>query len=552
MDINERGDGYLDDVLAEKIKKGENIEKLTIEKVKPLYLGNFRKLMLKAQEEKDIIRDPIHGYIVTYPWETTIIDTPEFQRLRSIKQTPGTSYVYPGANHTRFEHSLGVLQLMGELINVIRQKYSEEYLEDLLEVDKPELEFELSKVRMGALLHDIGHCPFSHAFEDFIREVKMQTGESEFIDHEDISQELIVKLLNKLNENTDQIENKISKEFYENLTDMDINHISRYAVGRPGNPKNPFYAVIGNTIDIDKLDWLLRDAYKTGAEEYGKIDAKRILLSMNILELTEDEIEELKHHETTFNYKGDGDNPRIGIDESAVTTLHSLLISKFKMFQNVYYHRTTRAVERTLIEMLKELYRNSDSNSLLKKLVSCKDCNDIKDILIDDYLEEFIYNFNDQAVLSDFYNKRIKMFFDFQKRAIFKRLYSKNEDIELQLSNLFYTWSSLYYKYKNIERELQNENVIKENTEKLVIDVPFPIVTLKPSKVLVSHNSNKISTLQKFFASSEKTLLLQRGFIRDGKIVALLPCTTYATLKSHTKNREDLNYEAYKKMGGGC
>lgn len=107
-------------------------------------------------------RDPVHGFIELNEWERDIINQPAFQRLRRIKQLAWTDMVYPGATHTRFEHSLGVMHVATRIFDTLRQR-DEQLLEEL---GYENLDRQRQLVRLAALLHDIGHPPFSHATEE--------------------------------------------------------------------------------------------------------------------------------------------------------------------------------------------------------------------------------------------------------------------------------------------------------------------------------------------------------------------------------------------------
>ena len=110
------------------------------------------------------IRDPIHGFITLNDWERDIINHPVFQRLRRIRQLSLTDMVYPGAMHTRFEHSLGVMEVATRMFDRIREK-REQFLKSELNFDKAGLMRDRVLIRLSCLLHDVGHAPFSHASE---------------------------------------------------------------------------------------------------------------------------------------------------------------------------------------------------------------------------------------------------------------------------------------------------------------------------------------------------------------------------------------------------
>lgn len=113
------------------------------------------------------IRDPIHGFISLNEWERDIINHPVFQRLRRIRQLAWTDMVYPGAMHTRFEHSLGVMHIASQMFNQIRSR-RDDFLTSELKFTEGGLERDATLIRLASLLHDVGHAPFSHAGEELM------------------------------------------------------------------------------------------------------------------------------------------------------------------------------------------------------------------------------------------------------------------------------------------------------------------------------------------------------------------------------------------------
>ena len=178
------------------------------------------------------IKDPVHGYVYITQAEKDIIDSYPMQRLRRLRQLAGSEYVYPGANHTRFEHSLGVMYLSGKALenpNISRLVTDEES--------------EVS--RIAALLHDVGHGPFSHVFEQLLIKNLDKT-------HEDITTWIVEK---------SEIKDKLAKIGY------DANEVSKLAVGKLRKPGKAFLdQVISSAVDVDKQDFIVRDTFHTGAE----------------------------------------------------------------------------------------------------------------------------------------------------------------------------------------------------------------------------------------------------------------------------------------------
>ena len=194
------------------------------------------------------IKDPVHGYVYITEAEKNIIDSYPMQRLRRLRQLAGSEYVYPGANHTRFEHCVGVMFLAGKVLenpNISRLISDEE----------------VDMCRISALLHDSGHGPFSHIFEQLLLKDLDKT-------HEDITSWIIEK---------SEIGEKLSKMGY-NAKD-----IGGLAVGKMQKPGRAFLdQIISSGIDVDKQDFIVRDTYHTGAE-YGFIDIYRIIHALDVL-----------------------------------------------------------------------------------------------------------------------------------------------------------------------------------------------------------------------------------------------------------------------------
>lgn len=240
------------------------------------------------------IKDPVHGYIKLTVLEQAVIDTKEFQRLRRIKQLAGAHFTYPGAMHTRFSHSLGALYLAG-------------YIGDLFLARKIITSDDLQKLRLAALLHDIGHGPFSHLFEEVIFSKRNLT-------HEDLTKRMIKETA---------IKDILQKQGFSPI------NIAELAVGQ--SKRDPMFMneIVGGGLSVDIMDYVLRDAYFTGVE-YGKIDVSRLLNSFDICEK----------------------DCHLALDYSAVYSLEAMMISRYEMFKAVYFHKTVRAAEIMLIRAL--------------------------------------------------------------------------------------------------------------------------------------------------------------------------------------------------------
>ena len=236
----------------------------------------------------DII-DPIHDFVRVNSNELKIIDTPVFQRLRRIRQLSGAHLIYPGAQHTRFEHSLGVMHIASMAGHALNEK-------GIVSSDN------IQNLRFAGLLHDIGHGPFSHLFEELLQKRKMS--------HEDIGRDIILKT---------QIGDLISANGF------DKKFITELAFG---DSKFQFMnEIISGALSADIMDYLLRDGYFTGAE-HAKIDHNRLTYSLDV-------------------YKN-----KLALEKSALVNFETMMISRYQMFKAVYFHKTVRAGEVMLLESM--------------------------------------------------------------------------------------------------------------------------------------------------------------------------------------------------------
>jgi HD superfamily phosphohydrolase len=232
------------------------------------------------------IKDPVHGYVYITEAEKQLIDSYPVQRLRRLRQLAGSEFVYSGANHTRFEHSIGVMYLAGELTE-------NQNLSQLLS------EEEIQIVRMAALLHDVGHGPFSHVFEHLLVKFLKKT-------HEDMTQWLIQK-----------------SELHDIINGLgyDADAVAKLAVGKLRNPGKAFLdQIIQSAVDVDKLDFVVRDTYHTGAE-YGYVDVFRLIHMLDVL----------------------GEN--LAVDVGALSALESFVLARLESFRSIYFHRVGRAAQ---------------------------------------------------------------------------------------------------------------------------------------------------------------------------------------------------------------
>ena len=245
----------------------------------------------KQERYWGFIKDPVYGYIRLTEIERNVIDTLAVQRLRRIRQLAGAEYVYPAANHTRFEHVLGAMYLAGVVAENIPTELSAD---------------EKQRVRLAALLHDVGHAPFSHLFEPFLLKYLGRN-------HEDISTWIIAN---------SSLSGVIEEQGF------DAKELSNLAVGKSSTPGKRFLGqIISSSFDVDKMDFVVRDSYHTGAG-YGSVDVFRLIYTMDIL------------------------NGNLAVDITALPTLESLILARLESFRAIYFHRACRAVQMMMLKAL--------------------------------------------------------------------------------------------------------------------------------------------------------------------------------------------------------
>ncbi len=235
--------------------------------------------------KRKIINDPLYGFItIADPLVFDVIEHPFFQRLRRVEQLGLASMVYPGALHTRFQHAIGAMHLMGEAIETLRSKGFD--ISDL----------EAQGATLAILLHDIGHGPFSHALEHHI-----VSG----ISHEEI---------------TLMIMHRLNTEFGNKLD-------TAIAIFENSYPRKFLHQMVSGQLDMDRLDYLMRDSFYTGVNE-GVISTDRILKMLTVV---------------------DDD---LAVELKGIYSIEKFIVARRLMYWQVYYHKTVLAVEYMLISII--------------------------------------------------------------------------------------------------------------------------------------------------------------------------------------------------------
>lgn len=291
------------------------------------------------------IRDPVYGFIKFNGWEKEIIDHPIFQRLRRIRQLALTDMVYPGAMHTRFEHSLGVMHLATRMYDaIISDNFNKQLLKEKLNYEASGLQRDRQLVRLAALLHDVGHVPFSHASENIL---KKNPKTKKPYKHEDYTTALINGPLRDVIE-----KHSINRTNY-NITADDISGLIE---GNPERLRERVFwkVIISSQLDADRGDYLLRDSYHSGVK-YGIYDLDRLLvtIALGIDPETNDVI--------------------LGVKEGGWHVAESLIIARYLMFSQVYFHKTRRAYDYMLQEALKSTVETLPSPNKIEAFLELDD-----------------------------------------------------------------------------------------------------------------------------------------------------------------------------------
>ncbi|MFG1261094.1 HD domain-containing protein [Xanthobacter aminoxidans] len=271
------------------------------------------------------IRDPVHG-LITFDFSNEVdkaawrlIDTPEFQRLRRVKQLGVSEFTFPGATHTRLSHSIGVFHVARRLMIV-----AERYI--------PADQRSPSRMRtalLASLLHDIGHGPFSHAFENA---EKVRLSKEIYRDHEDWTADLIQR--------KDGLIRKILKEEFKG----DGSIADDIADMLKGKEQDLYSSVVSSSFDADRLDYLQRDRMMTGSGA-GAIDFDWLLDNLRVVDVP-------------ANNGEDTDEPEgqtiqaFAFEEKALQAAENFILARFHLYSQVYFHKATRGIEQMLTKFL--------------------------------------------------------------------------------------------------------------------------------------------------------------------------------------------------------
>jgi HD superfamily phosphohydrolase len=356
------------------------------------------------------VRDAVHSFIHFDEIERKIIDSRPFQRLRNIKQLAFCYYVYPGAMHARFEHSLGVMELATRYFDHFRDSKPNERLFRKNFRGFMKREDARRLLRLTALLHDIGHLPYSHSGESILPDGKK---------HEDVSVAIIQK-----SEVAKIIKKYLSKEVLKQVALL-------LTKGEVPPELTILKQIIAGQFDADRMDYLIRDSHHCGVA-YGNFDYQRLLETLRVI-------------------PDDKGGLQLAIERGGVHSLEALILARYFMFAQVYFHRTRRLYDKYLEEFLKSWKGVKVTKSSLSEVVNYDDdfvWENIKELALkkSDKWAQRIYNRDDHHKLlyetsdhasSDDFSKLLKAQDELQAR--YPQLEIIRDDTDEKTIHKFYT-----------------------------------------------------------------------------------------------------------------
>jgi len=270
----------------------------------------------------------VYSEIMLYPLEILTIDTKAVQRLRYLSQLVGAEYVYPGATHTRFAHSLGVMHLAGT------------YAQQLY--DTPD---KVRILRLAGLLHDIGHGPFSHQFDDVVyKKLGFADGHDEFRVRL-LREYFPAALLKNYEESNENLKRAVEEDLRMTLGDLSENMIDNFSqlmeevievfAGEESGTID--FAIVQGPLGADRIDFVLRDSYYAGTRGFGTGSIDRLVRNSMIVKKDGKEI--------------------LAYDAKVVDEIYTTLFGRFMMYKNVYFHKTSRAADMMIQELLDLSYK---------------------------------------------------------------------------------------------------------------------------------------------------------------------------------------------------
>jgi len=450
------------------------------------------------------IFDPIYGLIELNEIENKIIDTPLFQRLRYIKQLGLAHYVYPTVNHTRFSHSLGVFHITAKICSILQQQNSNLFNDHIIK-----------NLKMAALLHDIGHFPFSHVLE-------FDENDNSFNDLPDYfkkNHEVFGKYL---------IEKSYLKDILEK-NDYDIDLIENLIIGSDIGENPILNNIIKWELDADRLDYLIRDSFFSGIK-YGPIDLNYLINNYRIYE----------------------DN-KLVINEKASRSIENFLIARFSLYDRLYTHKTSSFFEFLLKKISKTLLIKKDYPSFYN-------WKEIDEIIQEQDDSKKLFELTDIHLFNTMYNKYRDLK---NKKNQDKKLLRNLEAILFRKKNFKIKYYQVITSHKigiiesiifRIQKEI--ENLMNEYKEDIFIDIPqhrfthyesvfYPAMGLDDEKIqdIVEQELKSIWILSKDSNSKPKLFYEWEGsYFRQLRNFKNIKCLIFIDKNNNELNKQFNEY----------
>lgn len=433
------------------------------------------------------IHDTIHGYIDVSNYALKIIDTKQFKRLKKLRQLGVCVYIYPNANHTRFEHSLGTYHLAGKILDIIKKKVNKEELEKYLKSipelskyfkEKKEKKYELDDyvcelIKIAALCHDLGHGPFSHLFDDYLE----SRTESANKTHETRSINIIKDIIKK------------DKELSEMFVHGEIEFIQNIINPTKDN-KGFLYQIVSNSLnslDVDKYDYLTRDSYMLGLSS--GFDYNTLINNIEIIKNT------------------------ICYSKSSSFEIFKLFNCRYTLHKQIYGHTAVISIQMIMIELFKHM------DVLLNLIGSINNLEDFY-LMTDEYLIDSI----------NFFDKYVTIL------NIEKRNSIKEAKKLLDLFDTHKIYSLVYSSVNKKEKPIELSDIKKINDYDDSFDKEIIIYNCKMGYV----SGNKGNPLSKIYVYSNKDKL-ERELINFKKISQLTPASYQEHITYiYYKNKDDV------------
>ncbi len=300
-----------------------------------LDLNSYDPSRENGADSRKIIHDNVWGTNSYEPWEIALIDSPLMQRLRYIHQTGLSFYIYPTSNHTRFDHSLGMATLVDRIIENLSKNCNR------CRIDK----IDRISLRIAALLHDVGHGPYSHISEEayknrdeykiikryFKKTYDVNPKPHELMSSLIVSSDIFKNWFKKNISNSDFVDKSIFK-------DIDLDAIAGFIVGSSKDPNRKFLSdIINGPLDADKLDYLARDAKFSGLSI--NYDIERYLKTIHI-------------HKTAISGK---DFQTLSLPLSGISSLEQIVMCKMMLHSSLYHHQKVRCIEKMFYRLCQNL-----------------------------------------------------------------------------------------------------------------------------------------------------------------------------------------------------